>query len=236
MVWNGNRDLIPLLEPIADLVEDAENAKIHPEHNLAAIRESLGMLSQYRPLTGWRPAEGAKIVILAGNGTLQSMRAIGWTHAAVTVFEGKPHAARTLAIIDNKTAELSTWNEELVARQIEECSAVWAAEEVAPVVEETATAEPERAPAAEPARPERVSHEQSKPVLAAEPAGPLTFARALAQKIAEIPPGPHRVGLIDSAVRRAFERSARTAERLLKSPTDREVSNAILALADEVVK
>jgi hypothetical protein len=134
-VWKGNADLIPLLKPLSDLVPDAENAKIHPEHNLAGIRESLGLLSQYKPLTGWRPVPGSKIVVMAGNGTFESIRALGWTHAAVTVYEGKPHAARTLAIIDNKTAESSTWNEELVAPADGRITTAWNAEAAAPVVE-----------------------------------------------------------------------------------------------------
>jgi hypothetical protein len=232
VVWNGNADLIPLLKPLADCVPDAENAKIHPEHNLAGIRESLGLLSQYRPLVGWRPTPGSKIVVLAGNGTFESIRAIGWTHAAVTVYEGKPHAARTLALIDNKTAETSTWNEELASRQMQEVMSVWAEEAAAPV-EEVVAPVPEQAPAP---RPE--SHAQSKPDPRPRPApaptGPLTFARALALKIAEIPPGPHRVGLIDSAVRRLIERAAEAA-----SMGGHEFGSAaakrVRALADEIV-
>jgi hypothetical protein len=53
------------------------------------------------------------------------------------------------------------------------------------------------------------------------PAAALTFARALALKIAEISPGPHRVGLIDMSIRRVFERAEPAAD---ESNADAEIA------------
>ena len=232
-VWKGNADLIPLLKAIGDCVPDAENAKIHPEANLAGIRESLGMLSQYKPLTGWRPTPGSKIVVLAGNGTFESIRAIGWTHVAVTVYEGKAHAARTLALIDNKLAETSTWNEELAARQMEEVTAAWNAETAVPVVEVAASVvEQVAAESHAQSKPDPAPAPKAPPPPARGPADASTFARALAIKIGEIAPGPHRVGLIDMAIRRVFERAGKIAAEHCSNHDPWDVGQVVAGAAD----
>ena len=62
--------------PLADLREDPENARRHPEKNLKAIRGSLERFGQRLPLV---VRDG---IVVVGNGRLKVMRELGWTDAA----------------------------------------------------------------------------------------------------------------------------------------------------------
>lgn len=125
--WKGNRDLIPFLRPIGDMVEDPDNARIHPENNKQAIRSSLLMFGQYKPIMVWRSPAGP-LLVMAGNGTYCEARDLGWTHIAVTEFEGDEVRARAAAIVDNRTGELSQWNAERLEFQTKVIAEHWSAE------------------------------------------------------------------------------------------------------------
>lgn len=115
MTHNAHPDLAGLLVPLHTVYDDPENAKGHDDRNLAAIMDSLRRFGQDVPLV----ASSATRVVYAGNGRLEAMRRLGWTHAAV-VFRDDPDlvmAARGLA--DNRTAELSTWNPEHLAAALD---------------------------------------------------------------------------------------------------------------------
>lgn len=127
MVWNGNRDLEAFLRPIGEMIEDPDNARIHPENNMDAIRSSLLMLGQYKPIMVWRNQAGV-LMVMAGNGTYRSARDMGWTHIAVTEFEGDEIRARAAAIVDNRTSELSQWHAERLEFQTSVIAQHWNAE------------------------------------------------------------------------------------------------------------
>lgn len=108
-VWKGNDDLRPLLMPLAVIDPDPDNLRIHGEGNLADIQRSLKTFGQTKPIVIWREDGGKHPITIAGNGTMESMKALGWTHVAVSEFRGTYAAARAYAFIDNATALTSEW-------------------------------------------------------------------------------------------------------------------------------
>lgn len=105
--------------PVASLALDPSNVRAHGEKNLAAIRASLETFGQRRPLVCARDRDGA-LVVIAGNGTLEAARSLGWERIEVTVVPDDWDAdkARAYAIADNRTAELAEWNERTLAEQL----------------------------------------------------------------------------------------------------------------------
>src|SRR5207244_2187746 len=99
------QELRSLARPLASLSVDPKNARRHGDANLAGIRASLNAHGQRKPIV---VREG---VVLAGNGTLEAAKALGWTHLAAVEYEGPEALARAFAIADNRSAELATWDE-----------------------------------------------------------------------------------------------------------------------------
>ena len=108
--------LRPLAIPLEKLSLDPANARLHPERNLSAIRASLKAYGQRKPIVVRR--EG--MVVEAGNGTLEAARALGWSHLAAVVVDDDPVTATGYAISDNRTAELATWDDEVLARLLQD--------------------------------------------------------------------------------------------------------------------
>lgn len=104
------------LVPISELTSDPENARRHSDRNLDTIKESLREFGQRKPIVA-TPAG----IVLAGNGTLEAAKRLGWTQiAVVTVPTTWTHEeARAYAIADNRTAELAKWNAPLLAEQLD---------------------------------------------------------------------------------------------------------------------
>lgn len=127
--WRGNEDLRGMLVPIADLDEDPDNARVHPEANLTAVRQSYDTFGQAKPLVAWRSAPDARLMVIAGNGSLRSAKALGWSHLAVSVFVGDKYAARAYALADNRAPELAQWDAPRVQFQMEEIAAAWKSDE-----------------------------------------------------------------------------------------------------------
>lgn len=100
---------------LSDLVEDPQNARLHDERNLAAIRASLERFGQVEPLV----VRTESNVVVGGNGRLSAMRALGWKTAEVTYQELTDAQAAALGIALNRTAELATWDNEQLAQTLE---------------------------------------------------------------------------------------------------------------------
>lgn len=100
-----------LSTPIAGLLEDPANVRVHDERNIEAIKASLARFGQQRPVVFDHDR-----VVVAGNGTLRAAKALGWTHVAAvkSTLAGIDRAA--YAIADNRTAELASWDEEALGR------------------------------------------------------------------------------------------------------------------------
>src|SRR6516164_3727873 len=100
--------LRPLAVPCAALVLDPANARRHPEPNLEAIKGSLRVYGQRKPVVVNRRTG----TIEAGNGTLQAALALGWSHLAAVYVDDDPLTAAGFSIADNRTAELAEWDRE----------------------------------------------------------------------------------------------------------------------------
>lgn len=102
-------DLLPLATPIDDMHLDPANARI--DHDVDRIAGSLDQHWQRKPVVVNR-SEGNKIE--AGNGTWKAAKRLGWTHVAAVFVEDGPTAAAAYAIADNRLAELSRWDYEVL--------------------------------------------------------------------------------------------------------------------------
>lgn len=101
-----NPGLASLVRPIDSVRLDPKNAMSHPEKNLAAIRASLTRHGQQKAIVADKTG-----IVLAGNGTLEAARALGWTEIAVVEYDGDSASlARAYAIEDNQTAKLAEWD------------------------------------------------------------------------------------------------------------------------------
>lgn len=100
---------------ISDLVLDPENARKHSARNLDAISNSLKRFGQRKPIV-----VGAGNIVLAGNGTLEAAKNLGWEN--IDVVEAPPdwdiNTARAFALADNRSAELAEWDESILAKQL----------------------------------------------------------------------------------------------------------------------
>lgn len=93
--------------PLAALVEDDRNARVHDERNLEAIRSSIRKHGQVEPLV----VHAATMRVIGGNARLRVLREEGATDALCVVYDGTEAAARDLAVRLNRTAELAGWDE-----------------------------------------------------------------------------------------------------------------------------
>lgn len=97
--------------PIDLLTEDPRNARKHDARNLDAIKASLTRFGQVEPLVV-RADTG---VVVGGNGRLAAMRSLGWTEVDAVGVELDDVGAAALGIALNRTAELATWDQPMLA-------------------------------------------------------------------------------------------------------------------------
>ena len=106
------------MRPIDSIIPYARNAKIHSADQVARIRGSLREFGFVRPLL----IDGAGNLI-SGHGTLEAARAEGMEAVPCVVVEGLSDTQRRAYIhADNKLAELSSWDEELLGLDLAELS------------------------------------------------------------------------------------------------------------------
>ena len=98
--------LTKLAVPIDSLVLDPKNARKHGSRNLDSIRASLDRFGQRKPVV----VQAGTRVVRAGNGTVQALRDLGWTHVAAVVVEEADVEATAYALTDNRSAELAEWD------------------------------------------------------------------------------------------------------------------------------
>jgi hypothetical protein len=87
-------ELRPLAVPIGDLLPDPASARRHPDKNQAAIKASLAVYGQRKPVVVNRRTG----VIEAGNDTLEAALALGWTHLAKVFVDDDQATAAGFAI------------------------------------------------------------------------------------------------------------------------------------------
>lgn len=102
--------LRPLAVPIDSLHEDPANARVG--HDLDRIAGSLRQYGQRKPVIANRLQNGK---IEAGNGTWRAAKQkLGWSHIAVVFVDDDAATAAAYGIADNRVAEFSRWDEEVL--------------------------------------------------------------------------------------------------------------------------
>lgn len=102
--------------PISSLTLDPTNARKHSDVNLRAIANSLRRFGQRKPIV----VQGS--TVLAGNGTLEAARSLGWMEITIVKVpdEWDAQTAKAFAIADNRSAELAEWDEATLGVQLME--------------------------------------------------------------------------------------------------------------------
>lgn len=114
-VWKGAGVLERFLRPVGALVPDEDNARARDDRAVEALANSLQAFGQTKPVVIYE-----RNVVIAGNGTLAAAMRLGWTHLAAIRFTGSDAEARAYGIADNRTGELSVWDEPTLRQALEE--------------------------------------------------------------------------------------------------------------------
>lgn len=100
--------------PVSELSPDPSNARKHDEKNLKAIKGSLKKFGQQKPIV-----VNKKNVVIAGNGTLEAAIALGWQKINVVYSELVGSDATAFALADNRTTDLSIWDEDALGKTLQ---------------------------------------------------------------------------------------------------------------------
>jgi len=105
---------------LSSLRLDPNNARRHDKKNLEAIKGSLSLFGQRKPIV-----ISGDNTIVAGNGTVEAARELGWTeiYVARIPHEWTPEQIKAYALADNRTAELAEWDAKVLADQLLELDA-----------------------------------------------------------------------------------------------------------------
>lgn len=105
MLAKINPALEPLCKPLSELFADPKNARKHDAKNLGVIKKSLSMHGQQKPVVVMQDGR-----VIAGNGTVEAARSLGWDRIAVVTYDDEDEAkAAAYAIVDNRSTDLSSW-------------------------------------------------------------------------------------------------------------------------------
>lgn len=96
--------------PIDSIQLDPANVRRHPTRNVDAIKGSLARFGQQRPLI-----VDHRNIVIAGNGTLQAARELGWTHIQIVRTALAGVEAVAFSVADNRTSETSEWDQQALA-------------------------------------------------------------------------------------------------------------------------
>jgi len=103
---------------VSTLTLDPDNARLHNDNNLDAIKKSLARFGQRKPVVVRRSDR----VVIAGNGTLTAALALGWTEVAAVLVDDDSVTSKAYALADNRTAELATWDDDNLSNALFEIS------------------------------------------------------------------------------------------------------------------
>lgn len=116
MTENINPSLDKLAVPVSGLKPDPSNARKHEQRSIDSIKASLTEYGQQKPIVVLNTG-----VVIAGNGTLEAAKQLGWQRLAVVKF-ADAKKAKAYALADNRTAELSSWDDAQLAKTLDELS------------------------------------------------------------------------------------------------------------------
>ena len=96
-----------------DLIPHPDNAR---QGDVGAIAESLKAHGQYKPIV----VQASTGFVIAGNHTLQAARVLGWPELEVVKIDVDDDEARRIMLVDNRTTDLATYDDEGLARVLSE--------------------------------------------------------------------------------------------------------------------
>jgi len=99
---------------VKDLTGDPANARKHDKKNMDAIKSSLKRFGQQKPIV----VDGDGIVV-AGNGTLQGAKELGWESIEVVTTQLTGVEATAYAIADNRSSELAEWDKDALTKTLD---------------------------------------------------------------------------------------------------------------------
>ena len=92
---------------INEVLQHPQNVRIHSKKNLDIIKNSLQEFGQTKPIL----VQKSTMYVIAGNGTLQAAKALGWETIQAHILDLTDDKANALAILDNKSTDESQWDE-----------------------------------------------------------------------------------------------------------------------------
>ena len=98
--------LRPLTISIDKVKPDPKNTRLHPEANLNALKKSLSVYGQRKPIV----ANKNTGFIEAGNGLYAAAKALDWQEIAVIYVNDDKETAAAYGLMDNKSALLADWD------------------------------------------------------------------------------------------------------------------------------
>ena len=101
---------------INEVTEHPRNVRIHTKKNLQALKTSLSQFGQLKPII----VQKSTMYVIAGNGTLQAARALGWQQIECNIWDIDDNRANAFAILDNKTTDLSNWDQKGLLDMLQE--------------------------------------------------------------------------------------------------------------------
>lgn len=99
---------------VSKLKLDPNNARKHDKKNLAVIKNSLKEFGQRRNVV-----IDSENVVIAGNGLVTVARELGYKTLTINRFEGTVEQARAYALVDNRSGELSEWDDDILRDTLE---------------------------------------------------------------------------------------------------------------------
>lgn len=107
-------DLIPLAKKVDEIKLLDGNPRIG---DVSAVKKSYEKFGQRKPIV--ITPDGT---VIAGNHQLKAVRELGWTHIACVVSNDDKLTAKAFALADNRSADLGTYDDDLLADMIKEVS------------------------------------------------------------------------------------------------------------------
>lgn len=112
---NSSPPLSVELKPLTDLKPDPSNPRLHTEKQVGQLVKSITAFGFCVPLLLDQHGH-----VIAGHGRLLAAQRLGWTELpTITLGYLSPDQVRALRLADNRLAENSAWNEQLLAEQLQ---------------------------------------------------------------------------------------------------------------------
>jgi hypothetical protein len=101
--------------PIEELSPNPINTRQHSENSINILKLSLEKYGQRKPII----VQKQGMVVRAGNGLFLAAQQLGWKKISALVVDESNIDAVGYEIMDNRSAELSEWEDEILAQQLD---------------------------------------------------------------------------------------------------------------------